>query len=96
MDFQRGDHRIYTRSEQGKTVAEITFPRVAEGKVDINHTFVDHSLRGQGVADQLVRAAVNELREKDLKCEVSCSYAKQWFEDHPECADLLCAQDRDK
>lgn len=94
MEFQHGDHRIYTQGEKGKTIAEITFPKVAEGKVDINHTFVDNSLRGQGVADQLVRAAVGELREKDLKCRVSCSYARKWFQDHPECADLLCTEDQ--
>ena len=34
--------------------AEITYIPKGEGVIDANHTFVDPSLRGQGVARQLV------------------------------------------
>ena len=29
------------------TLAEVTFPSISDDTVNINHTFVDHSLRGQ-------------------------------------------------
>ena len=49
MEFQKSEGRIFAQDENGKLLAEITFPTVAEGVADIDHTFVDESLRGQGV-----------------------------------------------
>ena len=86
MEFQKSEGRIFAQDENGKLLAEITFPTVAEGVADIDHTFVDESLRGQGVAGKLVRAAVDQL------AKTSCWYAAQWFEKHPEEKDLLASQ----
>ena len=87
MEFQREDGRIYAM-DGDKLIAEVTFP-TRDGVADIDHTFVDDSLRGQGVAGQLVRAAVDQIRAGGGKARATCSYAKAWFEQHPEEADLL-------
>lgn len=50
MEFQKEPGRIFALGEDGKLLAEITFPTGEDGVADINHTFVDESLRGQGVA----------------------------------------------
>lgn len=42
--------RVFMQDETGKTIAEITFPETSDGVYTIDHTFVDESLRGQGVA----------------------------------------------
>ena len=89
MEFQKGQNRLYAEDESGKLVAEITFPPEREGVVNIDHTFVDSSLRGQGVAGQLVEAAVDELRAAGRKAVPTCSYAVKWFEQHPEARDVL-------
>ena len=88
MEFQYERERIFALDEQGKLVAEVTFP-VSEGVADIDHTFVDASLRGQGAAGRLVEAAVAQLRRRDMKAVPTCSYAQRWFQDHPEQGDLL-------
>lgn len=72
----------------GKVLAEIDFP-ACEGGVDICHTFVDDSLRGQGVAGQLMRRCADELRRTGRKACSTCSYAAAWFTKHPEESDLL-------
>ena len=41
---------IRLRAEDGSVLAEVTFPTCDEGIVEIDHTFVDSSLRGQGTA----------------------------------------------
>ena len=87
MEFQREDGRIYAM-DGDKLVAEVTFP-VRDGVADIDHTFVDDSLRGQGVAGQLVRAAADQIRADGSRARVTCSYARAWFAQHPEEADLL-------
>ena len=89
MQFQETDGRIWAEDQAGKLVAEITFPETRPGVADINHTFVDASLRGQGAAGRLVEAAVAQLRRRDMKAVPTCSYAQRWFQDHPEQGDLL-------
>lgn len=89
MQFQETDGRIWAEDQAGKLVAEITFPETRPGVADIDHTFVDASLRGQGAAGRLVEAAVAQLRRRDMKAVPTCSYAQRWFQDHPEQGDLL-------
>ena len=88
MEFQHERERIFALDEQGKMVAEVTFP-VSEGVADIDHTFVDQSLRGQGVAGQLLDAAVRQIRMEGLRAKATCSYAAKWFKEHPDQSDLL-------
>lgn len=76
-------------NEQGEVVAEVTFPEVEPGIVEINHTFVDESLRGQGIAGQLLSRAVASIAASGYRARPTCSYAVRWFEKHPEHADLL-------
>ena len=89
MEFQETNGRIWVENEEGRLVAEITFPEARPGVADIDHTFVDASLRGQGAAGRLVEAAVAQLRRRDMKAVPTCSYAQRWFQDHPEQGDLL-------
>ena len=89
MEFQKEPGRIFALGEDGKLLAEITFPTGEDGVADIDHTFVDESLRGQGVAGKLVQAAVDELKAQGLQAKTSCWYAAQWFERHPEEQGLL-------
>lgn len=78
--FIKEKERIYMNDENGKMVAEITFPEVKDGINEIDHTFVDSSLRGQGIAGKLVREAVDQIRENGNKPVPTCSYAVKWFE----------------
>lgn len=88
MEFQHEPERIYASDSAGQCIAEVTFP-ISDGVATIDHTFVDPSLRGQGVAGQLLAATVERLRSAGLKAWPTCSYAVKWFADHPEHADLL-------
>ncbi len=89
MDFIYEANRIYAEDESGKLLAEITFPAIDEKTVNMNHTFVDDSLRGQGVAGKLMTAAVETLRAQGKKVSPTCSYAVHWFEKHTDQQDLL-------
>ena len=77
-------HRVYALDDSGKLIAEITFPMTQPGVYCIDHTFVDSSLRGQGVADQLVRAALEQIRENGGTPTATCSYAAGWLKKHPQ------------
>lgn len=55
----------------------------------ITHTFVPLELRGQGLADKVVRAALADARAKGLKVVPACSYVAIFMQRHVEFKDLL-------
>lgn len=79
MEFITDDTRIYAENN-GKLVAEITFPETSENVYSITHTFVDESLRGQGIAGKLVEAALDEIKKRNGRAVPICSYAQRYFE----------------
>lgn len=88
MEFTYEPNKISLLDSE-KTLAEVTFPNIDPDTVDIDHTFVDNSLRGQGVADKLLEAVASELHSQSKKAVLTCSYAVKWFEKHPEHGELL-------
>lgn len=89
MNFTHEENQIALYSDTGSLLAEITFPYIDENTVDVNHTFVDISLRGQGIAGKLMQELVSDLEKRDLKAVPTCSYAQGWFEKHEEYAHLV-------
>lgn len=85
MEFINEPGRVYALDGDGRLLAEITFP-ASGGVATINHTFVDASLRGQNVADALVRAALEQIHANGLTVKATCSYAAAWLSKHPELA----------
>lgn len=88
MDLKYETGRIYMTDDHGAVVAEVTFPAVSADVVNIDHTFVHDSLRGQGVAAQLMKAAADRLRGEGRRAYPTCSYAVRWFEKNPDYADV--------
>ncbi len=83
MEYITEKDRIYAEDKAGNIVAEVTFPS-HDGVSTINHTFVDPSLRGQGVAAELVKLAADKILSEGNKIAATCSYAVAWFKRHPE------------
>lgn len=92
MPFITEANRIFYEQE-GRTLAEITFPALDDTTVNIDHTFVDECLRGQGVAGRLMELAAAELERTGRKAVATCSYARRWLEKHPDQAARLQRKD---
>ena len=84
IPLQKETTRVYALDERGNLVAEITFPMTQPGVYCMDHTFVDASLRGQGMADRLVRAALEQIRDNGGVPTATCSYAAAWLAKHPQ------------
>ncbi len=80
MNYKTEKSRISLVDENGKELAFITFPETESGVYNINHTVVDESLRGQGIAGKLVKMAVDEINRLGGKVTATCSYAVKWLE----------------
>lgn len=77
MEYITEKNRIYV-VDGGEEVGEVTFPE-RDGVYVINHTYVDDRLRGQGVASELVRRAVEEIERRGGQYKATCSYAQLWL-----------------
>ncbi|MDD2494725.1 MAG: GNAT family N-acetyltransferase [Tissierellia bacterium] len=88
MEFKFEKNRIYIENDNNECIGEVTFPSTSENEVSINHTFVDNSLRGQGIAGRLMVELAEHLRKNGKKAYATCPYAKKWFDDHSEYNDI--------
>jgi uncharacterized protein len=84
MDWKYEEGRIYWKDEKGELMAETTFVSKENGEIDIDHTYVNPILRGQGVADKMMVVVAEYLMKKGLKATASCSYANIWFKKNEE------------
>ena len=89
MTYQVSSHRIYVNDKDGKLIVEATFPLYKEGVVVVNHTYVDPSLRGQGIASELMKKVCEKVKEDDMKVIATCPYAVVWFKRHKDYDDLI-------
>ncbi len=81
MNFKTEKDRIIC-IENDRSVGEVTFPETRAGIFNIEHTRVDESMQGKGIAAQLVRLALNEINRRGGEVEADCSYARRYIEKH--------------
>jgi len=65
MEFTKTNNGFVKYDENGRVIAEITYSNTSNPNVVVaDHTFVDSSLRGQGVAGKLLDALVKDMQEQ--------------------------------
>lgn len=84
-----GAARRYELAVDGH-LAVCAYERVGNRMV-FTHTFVPPELRGRGIAEKLVRAALADARAQGVKVVPACSYVARFIERHAEYGDLLAA-----
>jgi len=60
-----------------------------DGRMVFTHTYVPTALRGQGIAEKLVRAALAFAQEEKRKVVPECSYVAAFIDRHKEFQALL-------
>ena len=79
-------HRYEAMVEGHLSVCEY---EVVEDRIIFTHTLVPPELRGRGLAELLVRAALAEARAAGRKVVPACVYVAKFIERHREYQDLL-------
>jgi len=64
----------------------------SDGTVDLQHTVVLPSHRGQGLAGMLAERAFDDARAEGLRVIPSCPFVLGWTKEHPEVEGLLATQ----
>ena len=80
--------RYFLRAPSGEE-AEMTFTRIGEHQIIIDHTEVPEAFRGQGAGVRLVTRAVEDARAAGKKIIPLCPFAAAQFRRHQEWADVL-------
>lgn len=75
--------------QQDQKLAEMTYANHGHNVVSVDHTWVDPSLRGQGVAQQLLQATVNWARDNGVRLIPRCSYVVDAFNKDRSLYDVL-------
>jgi predicted GNAT family acetyltransferase len=91
MQIQRDEHGhkgAFYIDEDGEWIAELTYKK-QNGTMVIDHTETNEKLRGEGIGQDLVKAAVEYARENDLKIKAVCPYAQKVIDRTPEFQDVL-------
>ncbi|MBJ7688076.1 N-acetyltransferase [Weissella confusa] len=84
MEFTKEPGRLFHETA-GELDAEILFPAINDGQTwSIDHTYVNPSLRGQGIAGQMLAEVVAMAEEAGVTLRPVCSYARKAFFMNPE------------
>lgn len=79
---------LFYLEENKETLAEMVY-KIEKGKMIIQHTEVDESLRGKNIGFQLVERGVDYAREAHLKIVPLCTFAKKVIEKNKQFEDIL-------
>ncbi|MFL5753080.1 MAG: GNAT family N-acetyltransferase [Bacteroidia bacterium] len=85
-DSQKG---IFYIESEAKTVAKMTYVWAGTDRIIIDHTEVADSLRGKGLAKQMIVKAINFAREKGIRIVPLCPFVKSVIDKTPEYQDVL-------
>ncbi|ALJ00066.1 GNAT family N-acetyltransferase [Rufibacter tibetensis] len=64
--------------------AELTYSLTDKEELDLDYTYVPEENRGQGLADQLVKTALEYVKDNNLKFIASCPVVEAYVKRHPE------------
>ncbi|WP_319205358.1 GNAT family N-acetyltransferase [uncultured Ilyobacter sp.] len=81
--------KMFYIEKDGLIIAELTYVYGGEGKIAINHTYVEPEYRGDGLAQKLAVESIKYARENNFKIIPVCSFAVTFFRKHEEYADVL-------
>ncbi|HIT12116.1 MAG TPA: N-acetyltransferase [Candidatus Pelethosoma merdigallinarum] len=73
-----------TLTKEERIVGSVTLIPIQPKALEIKHTYVDPTLRGQGIGKQLLVSLLEEESLKEMLFQPTCSYAVTFFEKHPE------------
>ncbi len=86
---EHGEKGRYVLRGPDGAEAEMTFTKVGESKIIIDHTGVPDAFRGQGAGLRLVARAVEDARAAGKTIIPLCPFAAAQFRRHKEWADVL-------
>lgn len=86
IDHDEAGRRFQADVERGEAVLE--YELLDGDTLDLRRTYVSEELRGEGLAGDVVRYALDWARHNDKRIVATCPYVARFLERNPEYADL--------
>lgn len=87
--FDQESKGFFKATENGKEAGRMTYSKVGNDRMIIDHTEVSPEFRGKSVGNLMVQAAITFAREAGIKIIPLCPFAKSVFDKTPEYRDVL-------
>lgn len=78
-------------AEGREGIGEMTYSKAGENRIIVDHTFVDGSLRGLGVGQQLAVRLVADARAEGKSVVALCPFFKSQAAKHSDWSDVVVA-----
>lgn len=78
--FKTDERRFYLENSEGKVIAYVGYVVSGENVLIIDGTFVDPSLRGQGIGESLIEQVIKLAIDNDKKIFPLCPFARKVME----------------
>ena len=80
------DRQRFVLAREGTMIGEAHYTLLGDDAIDFDHTVVDPSLRGTGLAGVLAQRALTDPVTTDRRIEASCWFIAGYLRRHPELA----------
>lgn len=86
------DESRYEIYVDGERAGFVTYQVGNLGVIVLPHTEVDDTFQGRGVAGDLVRGVLDDIRGEGYQVQPDCPYIRDWIGKHPDYADLVATK----
>ncbi|QHT71450.1 N-acetyltransferase [Rhodocytophaga rosea] len=80
IEHYEEDQEFIAQLDEGE--AELAYSLPKEGVMDIQHTYVSEELRGEGIAEQLAKTALEYAKSKQWKVIATCPFVSSYVKRH--------------
>jgi predicted GNAT family acetyltransferase len=95
MNTERAENEVRHNPAEGRFemtndgALSVADYRLQDGEMILTHTYVPPELRGRGIAEKLVRAALEYAQREKLRVVPACSYVDAFIRRHSEFQSLV-------
>lgn len=75
--------------ENNEQIGEMTYSKLGDNRIIIDHTQVDIEQKGKGIGNQLLNKVVDMARAENLKIIPLCPFAAAVFSKNEDISDVL-------
>lgn len=79
----------YVLTVDGEEAGFAAFAELGPELLDFNHTVVYEKFQGQGLSKPLIKAALDDVRERGWHAVATCSAVEKFITKNPEYEDVL-------
>ena len=84
ITHQSDDQAFYAKVDGKDTDSKLAYSMPDPSVMDFTHTFVPENLRGQGIADQLIKHGLDYARDNGYRIKATCAAVSLYLKRHPE------------